>query len=74
MDRAIVRRDAHQTTGVEIGERIDVSDRTVRNRIEALEDQGTIGGYALKIETSGVTLSRSKLTVRTVLTGAVASH
>lgn len=47
-DRAILQilqRDARNATAVEIGEDIGVSDGTVRNRIQALEEQGIIEGY-----------------------------
>lgn len=47
-DRAILQilqRDARNATAVEIADHLDVSDATVRNRIEALEDQGIIEGY-----------------------------
>lgn len=48
IDRAILQilqRDARHATAVEIGERIGVSDGTVRNRIEKLEQEGVIQGY-----------------------------
>lgn len=47
-DRAILQllqRDARNATAVEIAEKIGVSDGTVRNRIEKLEDTGVIEGY-----------------------------
>lgn len=49
IDRAILQilqRDARNTTAVDIAERLDVSDSTIRNRIDALEDRGVIEGYA----------------------------
>lgn len=49
IDRAILQllqRDARHLTAVEIAERIGVSDSTVRNRIDNLEDRGIIEGYA----------------------------
>lgn len=41
----ILQRDARHTTAVDISEKVDVSDGTVRNRIEALEQRGIIEGY-----------------------------
>lgn len=41
----ILQRDARHTTAVDIAEKLDVSDGTVRNRIEALEQRGIIEGY-----------------------------
>lgn len=52
-DRAILQllqRDARNATAVEIGEEIGVSDGTVRNRIEKLEDLGVIEGYVPVID------------------------
>lgn len=49
VDRAILQllqRDARNTTAVDIADRLDVTDGTVRNRIESLEDRGIIEGYA----------------------------
>lgn len=48
VDRAILQllqRDARHATAVEIGDRVGVSDGTVRNRISNLEDNGIIEGY-----------------------------
>ena len=48
VDRAILQllqRDARHATAVEIGERVGVSDGTVRNRIAHLEDRDVIEGY-----------------------------
>lgn len=48
VDRAIIQRlqrDARNQTAVDIAEAIGVSDGTVRNRIEALEQEGIIEGY-----------------------------
>lgn len=42
----ILQRDARNATAVEIAKEIDVSDGTVRNRIEKLEQRGIIEGYA----------------------------
>lgn len=49
IDRAIlqlIQRDARNYTAVDIAEHLDVSDGTVRNRIQKLEDRGVIEGYA----------------------------
>lgn len=48
-DRAILQllqRDARHSSAVEMAEQIGVSDGTVRNRIEQLEQRGVIEGYA----------------------------
>ncbi|WP_123537379.1 Lrp/AsnC family transcriptional regulator [Halosimplex salinum] len=48
IDRAILQllqRDARHRTAVEIAEQVGVSDGTVRNRIEDLEDRGVLEGY-----------------------------
>lgn len=48
VDRRILQRlqrDARNATAVEIADEIAVSDGTVRNRIEQLEEQGVIEGY-----------------------------
>lgn len=48
IDRAILQilqRDARNATAVDISEPLGVSDGTVRNRIENLEEQGVIEGY-----------------------------
>lgn len=53
VDRGILQllqRDARNSTAVEIGEAIDVSDGTVRNRIEKLETAGIIDGYVPLID------------------------
>lgn len=41
----LLQRDARNATAVEIAEEIAVSDGTVRNRIDQLEEQGIIEGY-----------------------------
>lgn len=41
----MLQRDARNLTAVEISERLDVSDGTIRNRIENLEENGVIEGY-----------------------------
>ncbi|WP_224449346.1 Lrp/AsnC family transcriptional regulator [Haloprofundus salilacus] len=49
VDRAILQllqRDARHTTAVDLAERVGVSDGTIRNRIEKLEEEGVIQGYA----------------------------
>lgn len=48
IDRAILQllqRDARNLTAVDIADRIDVSDGTIRNRIERLEQRNIIEGY-----------------------------
>lgn len=48
VDRVILhllQRDARHATAVDIAERIEVSDGTVRNRIGSLEERGVIKGY-----------------------------
>ncbi|MFC6724490.1 Lrp/AsnC family transcriptional regulator [Halobium palmae] len=52
VDRAILhhlQRDA-RLTATEIGERIGVSDTTVRNRIEALEGDGVVESYTAVVD------------------------
>lgn len=41
----LLQRDARNATAVEIAEEMAVSDGTVRNRIDRLEEQGVIEGY-----------------------------
>lgn len=53
VDRAILQllqRDARNLTAVDISERVDVSDGTVRNHIDGLEDKNIIEGYAPMID------------------------
>ena len=53
VDRAILQllqRDARNLTAVDIAERVGVSDGTVRNRIENLEERDIIEGYAPMID------------------------
>ncbi|WP_435158453.1 Lrp/AsnC family transcriptional regulator [Haladaptatus sp. DFWS20] len=53
VDRGILyhlQRDARNTTTQEIAETVGVSASTVRNRIEALEDNGIIKGYHPEID------------------------
>ena len=53
IDRGILQllqRDARNNTAVEIGERVGVSDGTVRNRIDHLETEGIIEGYVPTID------------------------
>lgn len=48
IDRSILQllqRDARHTTAVDMAEKLDVTDGTVRNCIEALEQRGIIEGY-----------------------------
>lgn len=61
LDRCILyclQEDARRTSASTIAERVDVSARTVRNRIERLEDAGVIRGYQLDVdyETAGYQL------------------
>lgn len=61
VDRAILQllqRDARNLTAVDIADRVDVSDGTVRNRIESLEQRGVIRGYTplIDYETAGYQL------------------
>ncbi|MFC7237054.1 Lrp/AsnC family transcriptional regulator [Saliphagus sp. GCM10025317] len=46
----ILQTDARNNRAREIGEAVGVSASTVRNRIEALEDEGVIRGYIPKID------------------------
>lgn len=41
----LLQQDARNETPVDMAERLPVSDQTVRNRIEKMEDQGVIEGY-----------------------------
>lgn len=41
----LLQRDARNLTPVDMAEHLPVSDQTVRNRIENLEEQGVIEGY-----------------------------
>jgi len=53
VDRGILHElqlDARNRTAQEIGDKVDVSASTVRNRIEELEDNGIIEGYHPKID------------------------
>lgn len=53
VDRAILQllqRDARHHTAVDIAERIGVSDGTVRNRIDRMEDAGIVEGYVPMID------------------------
>jgi len=53
VDRGILyhlQRDARNTTTQEIAETVGVSASTIRNRIEALEDDGIIKGYHPEID------------------------
>jgi DNA-binding Lrp family transcriptional regulator len=48
IDRGILhllQQDARHLTPVDMAKRLPVTDGTVRNRIEAMEDQGIIEGY-----------------------------
>lgn len=53
VDRAILQllqRDARHQTAIEIGEAVGVSDGTVRNRIESLQQREIIEGYVPVID------------------------
>ncbi|MDS0283356.1 Lrp/AsnC family transcriptional regulator [Haloarcula onubensis] len=53
LDRQIIhalQRDARHTAASEIAESLDVSARTVRNRITNLEDAGVIRGYDVDVD------------------------
>jgi len=53
LDRQIIhalQRDARHTSASEIAESLDVSARTVRNRITNLEDDGVIRGYDVDVD------------------------
>lgn len=46
----LLQDDARDTTPVDMAERLSVSDQTIRNRIEKLEERGVIEGYYTKID------------------------
>jgi DNA-binding Lrp family transcriptional regulator len=53
LDRRIIyalQQDARHTSASEIAESLDVSPRTVRNRISKLEDSGVIRGYNVDVD------------------------
>jgi len=53
LDRRIIHAlqgDARHTTASEIAESCDVSARTVRNRIDRLEERGVIRGYDVDVD------------------------
>ena len=53
LDRRIIyalQRDARHTSASEIAESLDVSARTVRNRISKLEESGVIKGYDVDVD------------------------
>ena len=53
VDRAILQllqRDARNLTAVDISERVGVSDGTVRNRIDSLEERDIVEGYTPMID------------------------
>lgn len=45
----LLQENARETTTVDMAEQLSVSDQTIRNRIEKLEDIGVIEGYYTKI-------------------------
>lgn len=46
----LLQQDARNLTPVDMAERLPVSDQTIRNRIERLEEQGIIEGYVPTID------------------------
>lgn len=46
----LLQEDARNQTPVDMAEKLPVSDQTVRNRIERLEDEGVIDGYLPNID------------------------
>lgn len=53
LDRCILhslQQDARHLSASDIAERVDVSARTVRNRIDRLEESGVIRGYDLDVD------------------------
>jgi Lrp/AsnC family leucine-responsive transcriptional regulator len=69
VDRGILyhlQRDARNTTTQEIAETVGTSASTVRNRIEALEDDGVIKGYHPEIDYEAANLPLRVLFVCTV--------
>lgn len=63
----LLQRDARNTTAVEMGEAVGVSDATVRNRIGALEDRGIVEGSVPTTPTNGPAIhSDSRSDVRPV--------
>lgn len=61
LDRCILhclQQDARHVSANTIAERVDVSARTIRNRIDRLEETGVISGYELDVdyETAGYQL------------------
>ena len=53
LDRRILhtlQKDARHTSATDIAEEVDVSARTIRNRIQALEERGIITGYHADID------------------------
>lgn len=45
----LLQKNARETTTVDMAEQLSVSDQTIRNRIEKLEEKGVIEGYYTKI-------------------------
>ena len=69
VDRGILshlQRDARNTTTDEMAETVGVSASTIRNRIEALEDDGIIKGYHPEIDYEAANLPLRVLFVCTV--------
>lgn len=46
----LLQRDARHTTPIDMAELLPVTDTTVRNRIEKLEERGVIKGYVPRID------------------------
>lgn len=45
----LLQKNARETTTVDMAEQLSVTDQTIRNRIEKLEERGVIEGYYTKI-------------------------
>lgn len=46
----LLQRDARNTTPIDMAELLPVTDTTIRNRIEKMEERGTIDGYVPRID------------------------
>lgn len=46
----LLQQDARHTTPIDMADRLPVTDTTVRNRIEKMEEQGIIEGYTPRID------------------------
>ncbi len=78
LDRNIIyalQQDARHTSASEIAESLDVSARTVRNRITKLEEAGVIAGYDVDVDYEAAGTSSIRLSsVRHRSTSARRSH